>query len=269
MLRTKGITLCADDYGYSEAVNAGILDLIEKKRLNATSCMTNMPFFEAGVPALKALRSQAEIGLHFNLTEGKPLSGLPALHFGPLSQLLLFSHLRLLKKIAIQREFEAQLDAFEKAFGCTPDFIDGHQHVHHLPVIRDAILAVYAKRFPDKKVWLRVSSNPLSDQLKALFKSPKSLIITLTGALSLKRQLQKSGIPFNTRFSGAYDFREAKHYAEHFSSFVKAVNGAGLIMCHPAKAMGALENDVIFTARVEEYRFFSEHGSTVDAAERA
>ena len=34
--------------------------------------------------------------------------------------------------------------------GFAPDFIDGHQHIQQLPIIRDAILDVYLKFFPKK-----------------------------------------------------------------------------------------------------------------------
>ena len=44
------------------------------------------------------------------------------------------------------------------AFGRPPDFIDGHQHVHLFPQVRDAVLKVAAEAAPD--AWLRQCGRP-------------------------------------------------------------------------------------------------------------
>ena len=49
-------------------------------------------------------------------------------------------------------EFMSQLRMFVHSLGRPPDFIDGHQHVHLFPQIRDAVLQV-AKEAPN--AWLR------------------------------------------------------------------------------------------------------------------
>ena len=38
------------------------------------------------------------------------------------------------------REVRAQFEAFADAFGRPPDFVDGHQHVHLFPQVREAVL---------------------------------------------------------------------------------------------------------------------------------
>ena len=47
----------------------------------------------------------------------------------------------------------AQIAAFAAAFGRPPDFIDGHQHVHLLPPVAEALLAVMREAAPD--AWVR------------------------------------------------------------------------------------------------------------------
>ncbi len=37
----KNIILCADDYGISHSVDRAIIDLLDKNRLSAVSCMTS------------------------------------------------------------------------------------------------------------------------------------------------------------------------------------------------------------------------------------
>lgn len=249
------VILCADDFGFSHGTNTAILDLIEQGVLQATSVMVTMPALEADAPQLKTLSTRAQIGLHFDLTDGKPLTSLPASHHGSLKRLLLLSHLRLLNQAALEAELLAQIERFKTVMGCYPDFIDGHQHVHHLPVVRDALLAVHSKIFGDEKPWVRVSSNDLGFVLKRALSEPKLAIIAFSGALSLKRKLKRASIPRNKHFSGIYDFSKSAHYAQSFQSFQADVCGDGLIMCHPGK--GEVANDAIAKARADEYAFLS------------
>ena len=43
----RRIWLCADDYGISPGVNAGIRELILRRRINATSVMVAAPHLDA------------------------------------------------------------------------------------------------------------------------------------------------------------------------------------------------------------------------------
>jgi chitin disaccharide deacetylase len=52
------------------------------------------------------------------------------------------SFLHLLRREKLEGEISSQLQAFITAFGRLPDFIDGHQHVHLFPQIREALLSV-------------------------------------------------------------------------------------------------------------------------------
>ena len=88
-------------------------------------------------------RAPLELGLHFNLSEGAPLSAaLRALWptLPGLARLLALAHLRRLPLAAIGAEFRAQVDAFAEALGRKPAFVDGHQHVHALPGVRRIVL---------------------------------------------------------------------------------------------------------------------------------
>jgi predicted glycoside hydrolase/deacetylase ChbG (UPF0249 family) len=46
----------------------------------------------------------------------------------------------------LQKIIEFQWDKFTEACGRLPDFIDGYQHVHQLPVICDVLFAVTIKK---------------------------------------------------------------------------------------------------------------------------
>ena len=83
----RRIWLCADDYGISPGVNRAIRDLIENRRLNATSAMVVGPAI--GREEANALKASVEanprcaIGLHATLTAPfRPLT----MHFRPIAQ---------------------------------------------------------------------------------------------------------------------------------------------------------------------------------------
>jgi|SRR3989339_1554496 len=239
----KSFILCADDFAYNQAISASILELIKQQRISATSCMANMPNWPAAAKQLKEFDGQIDIGLHFNVTEGPALT---TIAFKPLKKLLIHSFFRTLNQKCIYNELCAQIDEFVKHFGRLPDYIDGHQHVHQFPIIRSALIQAYQCYFPEKKAYIRVSSNGFSWSLK-------SLIINLSGALSLKRQLTQLDIPHNQSFAGIYNLDPQQNYANLFSSFIKEISDHGLIMCHPANR----SSDEIAAARQQEFDFFS------------
>ena len=69
------IIINADDYGMSDEVNKAIEELFKMQLLDRCSIMINMP--DASNLARKAIKDgyfHNRIGLHINLTEGKPLT---------------------------------------------------------------------------------------------------------------------------------------------------------------------------------------------------
>lgn len=247
----KHFILCADDYGQNPAISQAIIHLVEKKRLSAVSCMTNFAHWSQHARDLVPYESKVQIGLHFNLTDGPSLSG--QIQMNTLGKLLLNCYLRRVDKQAIAAELNAQIDAFVAGMGRLPDFVDGHQHVHQFPVIRDVLLAVYEKRLRGQGTYIRCVYDP-----KAFFRyqAPaylKRVIIQLTGARALKRELIKRQIPHNTSFSGIYDFAEGENYALIFPQFMAEIAEGGLIMCHPG--LGGEEGDSIYRARRYEYEY--------------
>lgn len=249
----KRIILCADDYGQNTAISQGILSLIQQQKLSATSCMTNMPTWPEMAAPLREYKNKIDIGLHFNLTDGNALTKEAQIYFGNLNRLIKQAFLKQLNQQIIEAELKAQLDAFISATGFLPDYIDGHQHIHHLPIIRSALLNVYQQYFSEKKAYIRISSNSLIQAIKQSFRCWKILIITLTGALQLKKELIKKNIPHNATFSGIYNFAANKNYAAQFKIFLKEVDEGGLIMCHPGLTSDAI--DPIYATRNQEFNY--------------
>ena len=158
----RRIWLCADDYGISPGVNAAIRELILRGRINATSVMVAAPHFNRDeVAALDTLNSgekRAAIGLHVTLTAPfKPISAdftpLRDGQFLPLNDMLRTAVSPPPATGTTEIEIATQLQAFLDAFGRPPDFLDGHQHVHLFPQVRDAFLKVAAEDAP--RAWVR------------------------------------------------------------------------------------------------------------------
>ena len=66
---------------------------------------------------------------------------------------------RRLDPAALADEIASQVREFVDAFGRAPDFIDGHQHVHLFPQVRDALLEVAKEAAPD--AWVRQCGSAL------------------------------------------------------------------------------------------------------------
>lgn len=255
----KRIILCADDYGQNTAISQAIIELMEKNRLSATSCMTTLPDWQIHAKGLEPFKTQKDIGLHFNLTEGRPLSEAFRNTYGseliPLSKLIIRAYLRQLDQAAIEAECLSQLNRFEAVMGRMPDFIDGHQHVHQFPVVRDVIFAVYEKYLRQAGSYVRcVKDNQAFLRIKdsAYF---KGMMIQLTGAYIFKQQLIKRKIPHNSSFTGVYQFNQNLNYAAEFPSFLNQIQDQGLIMCHPGLSIST--QDTIAESRHQEYLYFA------------
>ncbi|MGE3919409.1 MAG: ChbG/HpnK family deacetylase [Gammaproteobacteria bacterium] len=236
------IILCADDYAHNEEVTDGILQLLTSKRLTAVSCLSTTKHWPEHAKSITTHHQQADIGLHFNLTEGSSLTGIT---FKSLKKLLInaFSKTIVTKKVI--NELNAQLDQFIYYTGISPDFIDGHQHVHHFPMVRDALLSVYKKRFVQKKPYIRITTN---------YSSIKSCIISLTGAKKLKKMAKVFEIPHNTSFAGVYNFNHSKNYHQLFLKFLSQSQSGGIIMCHPGLTSNNV-SDPLIESRYHEFNY--------------
>lgn len=257
----RRIILCADDYGLSPGVNTAILELISRGRINATSVMTVAPAFDraSSVALQNAARSgNCRIGLHLTLTGPfRPLTmhfqPLRSDTFLPLSQLLRASLLRRLDREMLHAEISAQLTAFEQMFGRLPDYVDGHQHAHAFPQIRDAFVDVIAKAAP--QAWIRQCGRATG--AKRSVTDFKSLTLDMLSA-GLRKRAARSGIAFNPGFAGAYDFSGQPDFAGLFADFLEGLPEGGLVMCHPGfvdEMLVAL--DPLTHQREREYAFLA------------
>lgn len=260
MIELKRIVLCADDFGLNKAVSLGVLRLTQLNRLTAVSCMVNMPLFDEMAHALLLMRDQVQIGLHFNLTEGHWISKPERQAYG-LNELIIKSHLRCVSSRQIYHEFNAQLDQFIQTMGFFPAFVDGHQHVHQFPLVRQVILETYEQRLRPNQVYIR-SIYPLINLPRYHM---KGRILAHTGGQSLLKELIRFQIPHNQFFSGVYDFNPQTDYKFLFRKWLALSPSNTLVMCHPA--LYPSEDDPISTARVKEYEYLESDEFLFDVLE--
>lgn len=242
------LILCADDFALSPAVSAAIAELAANDRINAISCMALMPGWKEDARRLRDGPGRVAVGLHIVLTDLPPLGGASALapngKLPRLDRLARHSLIGGLAEADIRAEVERQFDRFADGVGRMPDFVDGHQHCHHLPRIRQIILEVTACRAPG--AWLRDCSDSLRGMLARPFawKAMRSAAWSAGFAAAARAR----GLRVNDGFAGHYDFR--RPYALLFDRFLTQPGKRHLVMCHPGDGM--LAGDSIAAARLAE-----------------
>jgi chitin disaccharide deacetylase len=259
-----GIVLCADDYGIAPGVGEAIRHLLSLGRISATSCMTGSEFWPEEARRLKPFEESADIGLHLTLTDQAPLAAMP--HLAPqgrmpnIMRMIFLAHGRKLGQPTLRNELKGeilrQFDRFEAEFGRPPAYLDGHQHVHQLPIVRDLVIELYRERLAQGGAYMRYCTERFGAILSRRHYVGESLGIAVLGQ-RFARRARNAGIPGNRRFSGVHDFSGRIPYGVLFESFIANASAGTLVMCHPGIADAALEAaDRVTVQRQEEYQYF-------------
>lgn len=165
----KRLIINADDFGLVPSVNKAIIDCYRRKNVTSATLMVNMPGAEDAARLAKD-NPGLGVGLHFSLTEGRPLSRCPSLVD---SRGFFFTRGALLRRIAfgavkasdIHDEFLAQLEK-AKALGIKVTHVDSHQHLHMAPWIFGIIQPLLEK----EGIPIRVVNPPIDPSI--LFRRP-------------------------------------------------------------------------------------------------
>ncbi len=256
------LMLCADDFGLDTGISIAIARLARAGRLNAISCISNGAGWAADAEWLRNMPAPVSLGLHFNLTHGRPLSRRLARVWPTLpnlARLTAQAHLGLLPRAALLAEFHAQFGAYVKATERPPHFIDGHQHVHHLPVVRNIILDAVEHIQPMPA--LRSTAPVLGSSA-----GWKGRLMERAGGQGLARELRRRVIPHNGALLGVYDFARTDYRALMQGWLASVPPEGALLVCHPG-GVGALgTSDPIGAARIRELNYLSSDAFTEDLA---
>jgi predicted glycoside hydrolase/deacetylase ChbG (UPF0249 family) len=245
------LILSADDFGLSPGVSRAILELIARGRIQATSVMVVYPDSRSAMAELKTFRGSIDIGLHIVLTHRSMAKDLLRSSRQPtFARVWLLSHLGLLDGKKIRTELESQFQEFRQQFGFEPDFIDGHQHVHQLPQVREILVDIinaqsrlsYVRISQGPSV-LKIVKNSLSKnrnvKLKTLLKSVAGVWALTVSSQRFKQLCIEYQVATNSLLLGHY----AYHSTGVFEYFYKLYLGLAssdsvkasreIYVCHP------------------------------------
>jgi predicted glycoside hydrolase/deacetylase ChbG (UPF0249 family) len=283
----RPLAVCIDDLGLHAGVNQAAQALALAGRVSSWSCMVDgEAIAEVAAWLANNPHDNLELGLHLNLSEALPGTRWQR----PLNSLLLGSHLGALSPATVRAELATdiarQLDAYEQRFGAMPDFIDGHQHVHQLPAVRELLLAELQRRWPvgaARRPWLRRCASPAAapaGDASGMLPGPERLkpwIIQSLGCAPLSRLAMAAGLQQNKRLLGVRRFEgDSAGFMRLLNAWLARAGAADLLMVHPAAALPGL-NDSILAARAVEYAMLAgpefgaalaHHGLKVQALNR-
>ena len=132
---TRKIIVNADDLGLSKRVNDAIFQAFAQGLISSATIMANMPAFKEAARLVRQFKLQRKIGLHLNLTSGKPLTDdiASCLRFCdecgcwlPRRRIFRLSEKEILM---LEAEIDAQIMACKRE-GIEPTHIDSHHHMH-------------------------------------------------------------------------------------------------------------------------------------------
>jgi hopanoid biosynthesis associated protein HpnK len=136
----KNLIVNADDLGWTEGVNRGILEAHRNGIVTSASLLANGASFADGIDAAKSTPGLG-VGVHLNLSDGAPvaprelvtslLNNDGEFNGGPENLLMRIAR-GALETNEVEQEWEAQIEKVREA-GIQPTHLDGHKHVHMLP----------------------------------------------------------------------------------------------------------------------------------------
>jgi predicted glycoside hydrolase/deacetylase ChbG (UPF0249 family) len=243
----RRLCVCADDFGLSEGVQQAVLTLIEQGVVNATSCMVQRAGWRSGAEQLRRLSPHAaDIGLHLDLTRIDESA-----REASLGALIARCYTGRADRQALAAQIDEQLDRFDQALGRAPDHVDGHRHVHQLPVVRELLLEALQRRYATQRPWLRSTRPGTRGSVP-----PKQRLIHALGGPALAREARQQGLPMSGALLGVYDFTGGEdHYAQQLAGWLRDGDDGDVLMCHPATSRAP--GDAVADARLWEFTALS------------
>ncbi len=260
--------LHADDLGLSKKNNIAIFNLAHLGILNSASLIVNGSDIDDAINTLKNY-PKLKIYLHVCLTEGKCIfnqginhrmvnsNGILKLSFINLllnSFLPNNSHKKLLKG-AIKKEIIAQINLFKKLTGLSEIKIDGHQHIHLIPMVMQILLEISTEY---NITWIRTTNEPFINKMSInyLAKIIEQAGILKWGILQLlsskaKPELKRFNISTNAAFAGVlYTGRmDSKILISSWKKLeLKKINRMEtnpIILSHPAAELCTINKDYL------------------------
>ena len=250
----KSLIVNADDLGWTEGVNRGILEAFQHGIVTSASLIANGAAFAGGVEAARSAPGLA-VGVHLNLSNGPPLANPGTVttllnkggeFAGGPERLLLRRARRGLLLEEVETEWDAQIQRVRDA-GIAPTHLDGHKHVHMLPGLFEIALKL-AKRHGIGAIRVSLEASSLRAALASGAKQNSSVVlrqgVQARGlkllARDARKQAGRAGISTADYFCGIAQTGELTR--EGVEQFLKSLPaGTTELMCHPGYADAALQ----------------------------
>jgi predicted glycoside hydrolase/deacetylase ChbG (UPF0249 family) len=250
----KSLIVNADDLGWTEGVNRGILEAFHHGIVTSASLIANGAAFAGGVAAARSAPGLA-VGVHLNLSDGTPLASPETVtslldeggeFVGGPERLLLRRARNGLLLVEVETEWDAQIQRVRDA-GIAPTHLDGHKHVHMLPGLFEIALKL-AKRHGIGAIRVPLEASSLRAALASGAKQNSGVVlrqgVQARGLKLLARdareQAGRAGISTADYFCGIAQTGELTR--EGVEQFLKSLPaGATELMCHPGYADAALQ----------------------------
>lgn len=225
--------IIADDFGLDPAHDDVIIDLLLNSAIDGTSVMVSDRLDLSRVEKLKTSRASNnfQIGLHLNLTE--EMEGI-SVH-GSILSLWLGLMAGRIKAASTATSFDDQLDRFEKTFGFSPDFIDGHQHCHAIAQNAPALLKIAkALSATNNQFWVRSpAAKKLAYAISECRRGGLKALLVMWWGERLRRDLFKASISTNSDFSGFIKYKSPLAFAKTYKDIFHNRRNDCLMMVHP------------------------------------
>lgn len=242
---TKYLIVNADDFGLNSGINRAIIETHQQGIVTSTSLMVNCPNTKEAAELAKQ-NPALGIGLHFNLTKGKPISGnINSLtdQSGFFLGRTQFEMKMLAGKIKSQdiiQELNLQWDIFQ-SLGLACTHLDSHQHIHiNLQIFK--IISAFARekdipvRIPNERMFIRWQHWPSFFSPWNLYKLLRKIYLHLQVG-KIKKLAKKQSIKINQFFFsifGCWPFSKNIEL-DFYKNIIKHVPpGFSELMCHPA-----------------------------------
>jgi predicted glycoside hydrolase/deacetylase ChbG (UPF0249 family) len=141
----SSLVINADDFGFTPAVNRGIVEAVEHGIVTSVSMLVHLPGWSDAVQLAHARGDELDVGLHFNTSVGTPLTPAASLvdqrtgEFASVRTLALRAIAGRIRADDVYTECMAQAHAIAEA-GITISHLDGHLHVHLLPGVWEGVV---------------------------------------------------------------------------------------------------------------------------------
>lgn len=217
----------ADDYGLTESCSKAIAEAFEKGLISSTTACANGEYIEEAFALAKEKGFLDKIGIHINLTEGKPLTEKIVNDSFFCNNGKFHGKFSRLKKptkdqlLAVKEEVSAQIERL-KQIGYEISHADSHHHVHTCVFLEDTIKDVlFAYGITKIRIHRNVGKIPFYKKIVKNW---------------FNKKLKKQGFTLCPYFGSAEDFLN-----------LSKLNGICEVMVHPDYDSGGLLID-----RVEE-----------------